>query len=340
MIRSTRLFALLGLALALAPSARAQVNDQYLLNIDTVHSSVRFTIETDLFGLTVPVVSDETPVAGHLDVELHGGLLPISTGRYNGGDVTCVGHLLSVVPNVLPSLPPLLEIDVAGLRLAPNSNTFPVLANGTFTVNESYDVLDGLLTVRPLGLDAITVPLLGLTSDVFRTHGVLDIDQNGIRLVRQVGNTLVVDVPVLNLQVRIALRGYVEAQFHYPLPTETCPASPNHLGTLATLDIAGTLSLSRDDLTLLIQGAVPNVRSIAILGNVRTNTVFGNGTLCIGGPLVRLGGLNIGRTGTGSLAVHLDALGIQVGNTTLLQVAYRDGLNLNLSNTLEILACP
>lgn len=336
----SRSLALASLAVVLAPQLQAQVNDKYLLNIDTVHTSVQFTIETDLLGLCLPVVSSDCPVVGHLDLELHGGLLPLQTCKYDGGDLTCVPNLLAYVPNVLPSLPNLLEVDVASLRLAPNSPTFPVLANGTFTVNESHQVLDGLLTVRPLGLDAITVPLVGMTTDMARTHGIIQIDDNGIRIVRQLGNTLVVDLPVLNTRIRIALRGYVEAQFHYPLPSEVCTSSPNHLGLAANLALSGTVSLSRDDLVLHCHDAVPGVRSIGLLGHVQANVPFGNGTLCIGGPLVRLGGLNIGSDGSGLVTVHLADLGVQVGTTHLLQVAYRDGLNFNLSNALQILACP
>lgn len=336
----SRPLALATLAVVLAPQSQAQVNDKYLLNIDTVQTSVQFTIETDLLGLCLPVASSDCPIVGNLNVELHGGLLPLQTCKYDGGDVTCVPNLLAYVPNLLPALPNLLEVDVVGLRLAPNSPTFPVLANGTFTVNEVHQVLDGLLTVRPLGLDAITVPLVGMTTDVARTHGVIQIDDNGIRIVRQVGNTLLVDLPILNTQIRIALRGYIEAQFHYPLPSEVCTASLNHLGLAADLALSGTVSLSRNDLFLHCHDAVPGARSIGLLGHVQANVTFGNGTLCIGGSLVRLGGLNLGLDGSGSVAVHLGNLGVQVGTTHLLQVVYRDGLNFNLSNALQILACP
>lgn len=336
LLRSARYVAVL----ALAPAVQAQVGDRYLLTVDTVHTSVQFAIETDALGECLPVASSDCPLTGRLEAELHGGVLPLASGRYCGGQVDCVPHLLGWIPNVLPSLPPLLEVDVAGLRIEPSSTTFPVLANGAFTTNDSFQVLEGLLVVRAVGLDAITLPLVGLTSDTVRTHGIVQIDPNGIRLVRQIGNSLEVDVPVLNLRVRIALRGFVEAQFHYPLPTQTCASSLNHLGTLAQLDLTGTLSISRDDLGLHCVGAVPNARSIAILGSLRANVPFGNGTLCIGGPLVRLGGLNLGVDGSGSVAVHLGNLGVLVGSTRILQVVYRDATAFNLSDALEILACP
>lgn len=335
-----RMFALAALALALAPRATAQTGDQYLLTVDTVHTSVQFAIEVDALGACVPVVSSDCPLVGSLDIELHGGVLPIQTAQYKGGDLRCVGNLLAVIPNILPSLPPLLEVDIAGLALTPHSPTVPVSALGTFTVNEQYDVLDGLLVVKSLGLDAITIPLIGMTSDVARTHGLVQIDANGIRVVRQLGNTLVVQVPALGIHVRIALRGAVEARLHYPQPNEVCPSSVNLLGTTALLDLNGTVSISRDDLGLACSGATPGARSIAILGHLNANIPFGNGTLCIGGPLARLGSLNLDLTGSGLVNVHLGNLGLQVGSQHILQVVYRDGVNFNLSNALQILLCP
>jgi len=338
MIRHTLALALA--ALALAPNVRAQSNDQYLFTIDTVHTNVVYSIETDVLGLCVPVLNDACPMTGSLDVELHAGLLPIDDAAVKDGDVLCLPHLLAIVPNVLPSLPPLLEVDVEGLRLAPNSTTFPVLANGTFNICESYDVLDGLLKVKSLGLQPVTVPLVGLTSDAMRTHGRVQIDANGIRLSREIGNSLIVDVPILGIQVRIALRGIVEAQFHYPPPSQTCATTPNSVGAGATLDLSGTVSVSRNDLWLSCHGCPPGARSVAILGNVQAQAVFGQGQMCIGGNRLRLGSLNIGVDGTGSVSVPLGACGVQVGTTALLQVLYSDGAVVDLTNTLQILACP
>lgn len=340
MNRTASLFASLGLLAALAPSTSAQTNDQYVFQIDTVRTAVRFVVETDLHGLCVPVVDDECPLTGSLEVELHGGVLPIDSGKYDGGHVVCAPHLLSIVPNALRLLPPILEIDAENLAVRPNGTDYVVAANGLFTTWDQFEVLSGNLVLRPLGLQPITVPLVGMTSDNMRTHGEVRIDDQGIRLVREIGNTLVVDVPLLGLQVRIALRGVVEAQFSYPAAADVCPATPNSVGLGAVIDLDGTVSVSRDDLVLGIVGCPPNARTIAILGNVRANVVFDAGHLCIGGPLARLGSLEVGLDGTGLLDVHLADHGVLVGSTAILQVVYRDGTALDLSNALEILSCP
>lgn len=332
--------AVVGSILASTPTVLAQSGDSYLFTVDTVHTSVRFALETSANGACLPLIDDSCPLTGGLSVDLHAGVLPIETARFHDGDVSCASHLLAFVPNALPSLPPLLEIDVESLRLAPNSPDFALLTDGSFVLNDGFHVLDGALKLKPLGLRAITVPLVGLTTDVARTHGRIDIQSNGIHVTREIGNALLVDVPILNLQVRLSLRGVVEAQCHYPAATESCATTPNHVGPGALLDLSGTVSVSRDDLFLGCHGCPANCRAIGILGSLHASVPFGSGTLCIGGPLRRLGSLGVTLGGDGLVAVHLGALGVQVGTTRIVQVVYRDGTVLDLSNALELLACP
>jgi hypothetical protein len=99
---------------------------------------------------------------------------------------------------------------------------------------------------------------------------------------------------------------------------------------------------------VLNAGAVPNNTGLFFYSQATMQTPFGNGTLCVGGSLLRLAGhLAVNNTLTHALDVQQPTSGappILAGSTHFFQAWYRDpaggGAGFNLSDGLEVLFTP
>ncbi len=111
-----------------------------------------------------------------------------------------------------------------------------------------------------------------------------------------------------------------------------CAAQPNSLGRQATLRFEGPLTVGHPDQRVVVEDAVPASFAQLFYGVAQTGIVFGDGLLCAGGSLYRLGApFSLDATGRGARSIDWTA-GPQTagpgawvaGRAFALQVLYRD----------------
>jgi hypothetical protein len=124
-----------------------------------------------------------------------------------------------------------------------------------------------------------------------------------------------------------------------------CSSTPNSNGTAASMGHLGSTVVSANDFQITAQGAFPNVPGLFFYGPDETATPFGDGTLCVGGPIARFDAVNTDATGAASHAVAysappLPSALITAGSTWKFQFWYRDPAGtvaqFNLSNGLSV----
>jgi YVTN family beta-propeller protein len=132
-----------------------------------------------------------------------------------------------------------------------------------------------------------------------------------------------------------------------------CVGAPNSAGPGASMGYAGTTSVSIDDFTLTVSGAVPNKPGYFIYGTTQVQIPLGDGFRCIGGTLFRLRpAINANGSGMNSRFVDFTVPPagsgpgqITPGSTWNFQYWYRDptgpgGTGVNLSDALEATFAP
>ena len=329
--------------LALSSVARAVTLDRCTFLVDPAQSQVQIEIDTNL-GLCTLSPGADVDLRGNMLLVLRPGLIPISDGRFEGGECSCQPDLVGIVPNRLPGLPPLLEVHLGGLVLRPHSLPFQFDSSGLFVADTSVDIVNGKLDVSVLGGPFKACPILGATSGVARSHGQLWIDGDGIHLVREIGNVIDVGVPALNLSLHIAIRGVIHGNLGYPPPPHFCPATVNSTGLAARIDFGGTPSVSRNDGQLFVGQCPPHATGFFFTGNQQGQVPFGNGYRCATGQLLRLGTIHCGSNGAGSIGLDLAAPpasgNLVAGSRWNFQFAYRDvaagGALFNASDAIAV----
>jgi len=162
------------------------------------------------------------------------------------------------------------------------------------------------------------------------------------------------------------LRGFMRFSWIQPLPTGDelqlevclgvpaqlgrtyCVATPNSTGAACRIDWSGAPSLSTAGLWLHATGGVPSSPCMFLTSRAAQALPFGNGWLCVGPPIERLGDLlTLDASGAVSLAVPPDAAplaGMLAGEVRTFQLWYRDPAGLpepyNLSDALALTFVP
>lgn len=130
--------------------------------------------------------------------------------------------------------------------------------------------------------------------------------------------------------------------------TNTCVTSPNSAGAGAVMSAGGSASVSLNDLTLTASGAIPGQFGLFFYAGGTANSSFGEGVLCLSGPLQRMDPVSISGAGVGT--DNLDVTDpptqsgwISAGSTWYFQFWYRDpaggGTGFNTSDSLEVTFC-
>ena len=125
-----------------------------------------------------------------------------------------------------------------------------------------------------------------------------------------------------------------------------CTAAPNSVGSGASISLAGSTSVSANDLSLSA-GPVPNQPGIFYFGPNQIEAPFGNGFRCVGGAVKRLP-VVFATGGTIDFSVdntQFPANGSLIaGSTWNFQAWYRDpaagGSSFNLSDAASVEFCP
>lgn len=129
--------------------------------------------------------------------------------------------------------------------------------------------------------------------------------------------------------------------------TNYCVGAPNSVGAGAVMSASGSTALALDNFVLGCSGLPPSTNGMFFFGRTQTQTPFGNGYRCAGGPIVRLGVQTTTPTGTVQRAIQQTSLlggPIPAGATRNFQFWYRDaltgGAGFNLSDGLAATFCP
>jgi len=127
--------------------------------------------------------------------------------------------------------------------------------------------------------------------------------------------------------------------------TNYCSSSPNSVGAGGHIHATGSPSIAANDLGLWATGVPTGEFGMFFYGAGTDSTPYGNGWMCVGGPLFRFPPAAVGAWGVAGQPVDyatLPAAGaITAGSTWRFQYHYRDpaggGSQFNLTEGLEIL---
>ena len=133
-----------------------------------------------------------------------------------------------------------------------------------------------------------------------------------------------------------------------PEPSTYCSSNSNSSGVAASLTWTGSASVGANDLDLVCSGAIGRQSVMFFYGAGQTQQPFGDGFLCVTGPIFRLAYATTDRTGGALHALDVgsppDPAGqITIGSTWFFQVWYRDPAGFwgfNLTDALEATFCP
>ncbi len=131
-----------------------------------------------------------------------------------------------------------------------------------------------------------------------------------------------------------------------------CVGAPNSTGLGATLELVGPISLGAQELALWVEHALPGECGTFFYGARETSTPFGDGLLCAGGPLYRIGPPLVADA-AGAAFLFLDFAAPPIGTgpgawlagtTWTVQFAYRDsgssGAGFNASDAWRVTPTP
>lgn len=129
---------------------------------------------------------------------------------------------------------------------------------------------------------------------------------------------------------------------------ELCAGDVNSRGQRATLQLTRSTSVSENRLRALISDGSSNELAFLFYGDRRADRPFGQGRLCVGGPLHRVGAgtlLNSSGNATGFIDLTTPALAsgpaaLSPGSNWAFQVLYRDGQSFNLTSAVSMVFRP
>lgn len=131
--------------------------------------------------------------------------------------------------------------------------------------------------------------------------------------------------------------------------SKVCDGSPNSTGLGAGLSYSGTLSLIKNELSLVVWNGPSQGNLVAFGGAQMASLPFGDGVLCIQGPHVRLQTGSLAANGSSSLPLDLrpSAVGAHIapGTPFYVQAWYQDptgpqGTGFNLTDAIAVVFCP
>jgi len=122
-----------------------------------------------------------------------------------------------------------------------------------------------------------------------------------------------------------------------------CSSTTNSSGCAATIDALGSSNLIVDEFEL-VADCVPDGPFMFFHGPARQQAPFGDGSLCIGGSLVRILPAGFASGGTAQAVIDLASVGITSPGVHCFQCFFRDpaagGSGFNLSDAIEVTFVP
>lgn len=338
---------ILGAPLLFATAASAQ--SAIPLTVDLNSTTATVQVDTSLGQLTLDV-SVLQPF-GTTKLIAANGDHPISTCVFVGGGSLHLPVIHGEIPNPIPILPPLLDIEINNLELVLESGPCPVNIGGDWTTLLQSRVLAGTLSVKVLDVLVLVLDLGGNNSDFDTAAGSLL--STSLQLDLDLATSLVVidlnlNLPTGLLDVALKVDLTLGAFFGYPEPERYCSTSPNSVGPGSLIFADGTTSISENNLVMRATSLPHHLYGAFYFGPTQVQFPFGNGWRCVGGGTVRMSPVNSG--GGGVVIQHFDFTDLPSGATfgpgdsTNIQYWYRDpdagGATFNLSDALELFFVP
>jgi len=146
-------------------------------------------------------------------------------------------------------------------------------------------------------------------------------------------------------------RGEVTVYRGFPGDAErVCTSLPNSSGQAARLSFEGPISLTANQLHLVVEGAVPFEQARAFYGPELTQLPFGDGYLCVGGGTLGIRGIGstflLDADGAAIIPVDMTSKPLKPwapGTTWTIQVAFTDpagATGFNLTDAMQVTLTP
>ncbi len=182
--------------------------------------------------------------SGSLDVELAtAGSNSSSTGKITGGLVS-IPNLNGSIPNPLPFLPPLANVDITGLTLSPSSDIFHAAAGtGAFSTDVTMVALSGSAVVDAIDGSMSTLDLTGVAFDPVLVNGT-SIESAGIVTISiPINSTVPIDDPDSGITGSVTIAGTFVATHDLASP---CGSSMFEQTSGLSLALGGTQNFEID----------------------------------------------------------------------------------------------
>jgi hypothetical protein len=270
------------LLLSLAATAQAQV--AHTLIIDKAASAFTWSGNTSL-GPIIGVPDNNFNISGTLDFDLwSGSSQAIGQGQSTGGDV--------IMPDITGEIPgafgiPLATITLNNVRFTLASSAFPVDIASQFSTTVTLTATQGSLTIDPFIGSSTTIDLTGLSVNS-AISGTINASAGSVHLDVPVNFMFSFTDPGTGISGDLTLDGKFVADYDCEAPVTYCVLSPNSAGPGAAMGSSGSTSVFDNDFRLNVSGCPTGQFGIFFYGPGQTQVSVGDGTLCIGGSLVRL----------------------------------------------------
>lgn len=330
------------LILGMAGVAQAQLD--HTLVIDPVASQFTWTGNTSI-GQIDGVPDNDFELSGTLELRAWEGVgQAIGQARILSGDAV-LPYIKGEIPNIIG--PPLVTIELVGVRFTVTNQAFPVAANGSFNSSITLIATQGQMIITPLIGNQTVLNLAGLSSDPTAVSGNLDHSGGDLHLDIPVSVAFSFTDPGSGISGDITLDGDLIADYDCSLGANYCVLSPNSVGAGAVMGAAGSASVFTNNMTLSATGCPANQFGLFFYGPDKQQASVGDGTLCVGGSLVRLPVVQTDSLGVGTFSLDLLNLPpgkvIQAGETHNFAFWYRDPTGgpkgSNFSDGYEVSFC-
>lgn len=321
-MKTTRLLPVLsGLLLG---AASAQTLDHTLV-LDEPACQFTWTILTPL-GEIPGVPDNDFDMSGSMDAEITAGEVDaVSVVEILQGDL----HL----PYIKGEIPGIILVETK-IPVDMSITTQPVYLGGSSVPAASgytgvITLTAGEVWVTVLGGGPTIIPVAGGQSDPFPVFGDVQIDPatGDIHVVHKI--FVEFEMSVSGVPMFFTIDGTVVSDYDCPAGEPFCATSPNSVGPGAMIQGLGGASYSANSLTLATTGCPPNSFGLYFYGPSPIQVPVGDGFLCVGGGIYRLGIVPIDGAGRALFDVDVttppDPAGqVSIGEEWYYQLWYRD----------------
>ncbi len=341
-----RLSTLIAPSLVAALAGTTQAQGDFTFQINQGASAFTWSGTTSLGDIV------ENPanfnLSGTIVVGMNTGGNPVGSGDLPGaGDALISPDISGYIPNPLPFLPNLADLDLANVHVRVSTPNFGVDGAGNFSTQATVEIISGSLIVSALGT-MTSADLAGNTSAPEAINGTVNWIGTEYLISTPVNTTFPFSDTSSGVTGSITLVGTIVASHVPEAPNQYCTSTVNSSGAAGVMVSSGSPSIGIANLGLTTTGLPSSTFGIYFYGPTQVNLAFGDGFRCVGGSIQRLAPVNTGSLGSVSQPFTNAALPIAgqlfVNQRTNVQFWFRDvpagGTGFNTSSALTILPMP